>query len=433
MLRIALLTFLFLGVNPDCFSAMDAESIIRKHEVLRDSSDTGVTMVKVERLRRMSNEERRIARNTIFAQHGRVFRSQDLQEHFEAQDWYAPDPNYSDDRLNDEERDLVKVIRMWEQSSDLKWHSFEDLDGDGEMDFTYVLQVDTQYCVLINDQIQMIPSYPVPAGFGDNGRWGFQSVRLRSIDQSTGTKQLVLSQRDPDAEDPPLEHWIIQYDGHSSRSLPFGDDDYNGGDLFIDGEGHVQLVNSWCGTRTRTYFLQSGNLVLISEEYIPSPYPCAACVSGDVQITMTDGTTRRMSELSVGMKVRGYHLQESAWGESEVESLVQVRHNHLVRYAFDGHTVVATDDHPFFAPSKGWVSLQPEKTKRNYRDYEGVQQLEMGDAILSEAGLLLALMSTSVAEGGETYSIETLHWGHGFLANGILVGTAQVKRDRAQD
>ena len=133
------------------------------------------------------------------------------------------------------------------------------------------------------------------------------------------------------------------------------------------------------------------------------------------------------------MKVRGYNLYESAWSEAEVESLVQVRHDYLVRYEFNGHSVVATDDHPFFAPSKGWVSLQPEKTKRNYRDYEGVQQFEKGDAILSEALQLLELMSTSVAEGGETYSIETLNWGQGFLANGILVGTAQVKRDCALD
>ena len=133
------------------------------------------------------------------------------------------------------------------------------------------------------------------------------------------------------------------------------------------------------------------------------------------------------------MKVWGYHLKESTWGEAEVESLVQVYHAHLVRYAFHGHSLVATDDHPFFVPSKGWVSLKPEKTKRNYRNYEGVKQLEKGDVILSEAGHLLELMSTSIAEGGETYSIENLHWGHGFLANGIVVGTAQVKRDRAQD
>ena len=150
-------------------------------------------------------------------------------------------------------------------------------------------------------------------------------------------------------------------------------------------------------------------------------------------ITMADGTTRRMSELRVGMKVRGYHLQESAWGEAEVESLVQVHHAHLVRYAFHGHSVIATDDHPFFVPSKGWVSLQPEKTKRNYRDYDGVQHLENGDAILSDRGQLLDVMSTSVTEGGETYSIETLNWGHGFLANGILVGIAQLKRDCALD
>ena len=136
-------------------------------------------------------------------------------------------------------------------------------------------------------------------------------------------------------------------------------------------------------------------------------------------ITMADGTTRMMSELRVGMKVWAFHTKDSVWNEAEVESLVQVRHDHLVRYELNGYSVVATDDHPFFVPLKGWASLQPEKTKRNYSGYEGVHQLEEGDAILTAQGQVKEMLSTSVADGGETYSIESLAWGHGFLANGI--------------
>ena len=73
------------------------------------------------------------------------------------------------------------------------------------------------------------------------------------------------------------------------------------------------------------------------------------------------------------------------------------------------------------------------KTKRNYSGYEGVHQLEEGDAILTAQGHVKEMLSTSVADGGETYSIENLAWGHGFLANGILVGSAKVRSPYAMD
>jgi hypothetical protein len=34
-----------------------------------------------------------ILRNEIYARHGRIFKRKDLQEYFEAQPWYRPDPN----------------------------------------------------------------------------------------------------------------------------------------------------------------------------------------------------------------------------------------------------------------------------------------------------------------------------------------------------
>lgn len=69
-----------------------------------------------------SKAELRLARNTVFARHGRAFSSEDLQQHFGAQDWYQVDPSYSDDMLSDAERAQVALIQSFETDA----HTPED-------------------------------------------------------------------------------------------------------------------------------------------------------------------------------------------------------------------------------------------------------------------------------------------------------------------
>jgi hypothetical protein len=57
----------------------------------------------------------KVSRNEIFARHGREFRSEDLKQIFEATEWYKPDPNYSDDMLNDIEKKNVQFILDYEK------------------------------------------------------------------------------------------------------------------------------------------------------------------------------------------------------------------------------------------------------------------------------------------------------------------------------
>lgn len=63
-----------------------------------------------ESLKSMSKSELRIARNTIFALHGRAFKSKDLQAYFKSKSWYRVDPYYTDDRLTKEDRELISLI-----------------------------------------------------------------------------------------------------------------------------------------------------------------------------------------------------------------------------------------------------------------------------------------------------------------------------------
>ncbi len=62
-------------------------------------------------LRRLSKEELRLARNEIYARHGRRFKSRDLQDYFNGKDWYRPERDeIPDTELNEIEianRDLI--------------------------------------------------------------------------------------------------------------------------------------------------------------------------------------------------------------------------------------------------------------------------------------------------------------------------------------
>jgi len=61
----------------------------------------------------MSKMELRIARNEIFARYGYIFNSQTLQNYFDQQEWYWPNPSY-DGNLNDVETHNVDLIKSLE-------------------------------------------------------------------------------------------------------------------------------------------------------------------------------------------------------------------------------------------------------------------------------------------------------------------------------
>lgn len=66
-------------------------------------------------LAKLSPQELRVLRNTVFARHGRRFRDGKLQTHFEKQWWYEPNPNYTDAMLTDEDKRIVKQIAAEEK------------------------------------------------------------------------------------------------------------------------------------------------------------------------------------------------------------------------------------------------------------------------------------------------------------------------------
>lgn len=64
----------------------------------------------------LSRRDLRLLRNTIFARHGRPFKSEVLQEYFGQKEWYAPDPDYTDKALTAVDQQNVALIVKVEES-----------------------------------------------------------------------------------------------------------------------------------------------------------------------------------------------------------------------------------------------------------------------------------------------------------------------------
>ena len=66
----------------------------------------------------LSAEQLRIARNEIYARHGYIFRSEDLQTYFSGKEWYSPSvlaDNFSDEMLSALELANLDLIKKYEE------------------------------------------------------------------------------------------------------------------------------------------------------------------------------------------------------------------------------------------------------------------------------------------------------------------------------
>ena len=80
--------------------------------VLPFSSDRRVTSSDLGGLSRWELD---VARNEIYARHGRTFKRSDLREYFRGQAWYSEDSGYSDGRLSRLEAANAETIRQYQR------------------------------------------------------------------------------------------------------------------------------------------------------------------------------------------------------------------------------------------------------------------------------------------------------------------------------
>lgn len=83
--------------------------ILAQEAKLREKLSTEV--LSENSLDQMFTEDLRVLRNEIYARHGRIFKDAELQKYFEAQNWYQPNPEFTDESLTETEYKNLSAIR----------------------------------------------------------------------------------------------------------------------------------------------------------------------------------------------------------------------------------------------------------------------------------------------------------------------------------
>jgi hypothetical protein len=65
----------------------------------------------------LTNDDLKILRNTILAMHGQIFKSRDLQKHFQNFEWYNASMENVENKLSQNESRLIRVILAMEQAN----------------------------------------------------------------------------------------------------------------------------------------------------------------------------------------------------------------------------------------------------------------------------------------------------------------------------
>ena len=98
-------------VTEEMISSIETVSEENEAEYILPGSDT--RYIREEELEGLSAEQCRLARNELYARHGRKFDDEELQNYFEQFDWYVPSiepEDFSEESLNEYElanRDLI--------------------------------------------------------------------------------------------------------------------------------------------------------------------------------------------------------------------------------------------------------------------------------------------------------------------------------------
>ncbi|MFY0608619.1 MAG: hypothetical protein JXR10_18015 [Cyclobacteriaceae bacterium] len=150
------------------------------------------------------------------------------------------------------------------------------------------------------------------------------------------------------------------------------------------------------------------------------------CFTAGTQVLLANGTESNIEDLTIGQEVMSMNNSTGKLEPSEILELASPTHTNLVELTFtDGRTVVATEDHPFYDGAR-WLSLNPSKTQADY-NFEEVSQLAIGIKLQSIEGNIELESVKLIPKLQRTYTIVKLSRNKTFVANGIVVGTEELR------
>lgn len=151
------------------------------------------------------------------------------------------------------------------------------------------------------------------------------------------------------------------------------------------------------------------------------------CFAEGSGISMADGTQKNIENVQPGDLVMSYNFDKGIMETAEVTALETAFHEELADIVFDNGKITATKDHPLWIEGKGWASLNPEKSNRDYIHEKPVKLLEVNDKVFIPADnvykTIIAIIPVNKLQ--ETYTLE-LKKGNNFIVDGIIVKTEEV-------
>lgn len=76
--------------------------------------DFSKNAIKQAQIQKLATWDLKLMRGLVFGRHGRVFKDAEIKQFLEAQDWYKPNPDFTNSMLNDTERRNLDMIRIAE-------------------------------------------------------------------------------------------------------------------------------------------------------------------------------------------------------------------------------------------------------------------------------------------------------------------------------
>tara|TARA_Y100001972_G_C7662015_1_gene334058 strand:- start:872 stop:2092 length:1221 start_codon:yes stop_codon:yes gene_type:complete len=150
------------------------------------------------------------------------------------------------------------------------------------------------------------------------------------------------------------------------------------------------------------------------------------CFAAGTRVLLANGTESNIEDLTNGQEVMSMNNSTGKLEPSEIIELASPTHSNLVELTFtDGRTVVATEDHPFYDGQR-WLSLNPNKTQADYTFGE-VSQLAIGIKLQTIEGDIELASVKRIPKPQRTYTIVKLSRNRTFIANGIVVGTEELR------
>ncbi len=152
------------------------------------------------------------------------------------------------------------------------------------------------------------------------------------------------------------------------------------------------------------------------------PKPESGCFLPGTLVRMADGAVKPIEDVRVGDLIISYDTARMIPIEAEVlEIEAPTRQDYYIMALVDWHDLRLADDHPLYirrAGYEGWGAINPERTLASAG--MAVEELRVGDEVLTYDGWVLLTAITHIAEQVQAYNLKRVSPGNTFFAGDVL-------------